>query len=627
MADETYQPLESEESSEESHSENEADETEQTEAPKSRGKKRKSNPKIWQKNVHKKKVTGGLERKTKCGTVNAKQVGLPCKDTCHLRCSTKVSEEHRQAIHSMFWNPDKSMDLKRQFVASMVECVPIMRIRPANGKRTAKRPFTRHYFFDVNNIRVNVCQKFFLSTLSISETFVTTAIRKKSDGGIVEDDQRGKHIPVNKISEFVKQGVRDHIKKFPVVESHYTRERSDRKYLGNELNINRMYELYRTDCHENNVPEENIAKSWLYSTIFNTEFNYSFKLPYNDTCDECDKFLLAKTQSTENREDIDRSYQEHLDKAGKRYALKRTDKETAIQSDGKIKFVTVDLQKCLPTPLLTNQQSFYKLKLWTYNYTISDAAGNVTSCIMWDESKSGRGANEMASGILKWAKTLSESVQEITIWSDNCPSQNRNMIMVMAYFWILKNYPNIKKIDHKFLLRGHTHMEVDGDHSLIERERKRTPFLKVMTPWDWQQLARLCCRSKTFNVVNMEVSDFKDFKSLYTSNSSPFVVRKKTEENEDFRMSGVVHLQARSENIGVLYFKSDFEAITFECVDLKRNGRRVVFPELLPQIREQANEISTKKYNHLQSLLPWIPSIFHDFYKNLAHSDKATDDV
>lgn len=204
----------------------------------------------------------------------------------------------------------------------------------------------------------------------------------------------------------------------------------------------------------------------------------------------------------------------------------------------------------------------------------------------------------MASGILKWAETLSESVQEITIWSDNCPSQNRNMIMVMAYFWILKKYPNIKKIDYKFLLRGHTHMKVDGDHSLIERERKRTPFLKVMTPWDWQQLTRLCCRSKSFNVVNMEVPDFKMFKSLYTSHSSPFVVRKKTEESEDFRMSDVVHLQARSENIGVLYFKTHFEATSFECVDLKRNGRRVVFPELLPQIREQANEISTKKYNH-----------------------------
>lgn len=623
MADKTYEPQESEGPSEESYSENEPDLPEQTEAPKPRGRKRKSNPKTWGKNVHKRNVAGGLERKTKCGVVKAKQLGPPCTESCHLRCSTKISEHHRHAIHSMFWNPDKSMNLKRQFVASMVECIPIMRVRGTNGTRTGKRLFTRKYFFDVNSVRVNVCQKFFLSTLSISETFVTTAIRKKCDGGIVEDDQRGRHISVNKISEFVKQGVRDHINKFPLVESHYTRERSVKKYLGNDLNLNRMYELYRIECHENNVPEENIAKSWLYFSIFNTEFNYSFKLPYNDTCDECDKFLLAKTQAAEN---IDTIYEEHLDEAGKRYALKRADKEVAMASKGKRKFVTVDLQKCLPTPLLTNQQSFYKLKLWTYNYTISDAAENVT-CIMWDESKSGRGASEMASGLLKWIDTLNENVEDITIWSDNCPSQNRNFIMVMAYFWILKNYPNIKLINHKFLLRGHTHMEVDGDHSLIERERKRTPFLKVMTPWDWQQLARLCCRSKPFNVVNMEVCDFKDFKSLYTCNNSPFVVRKKTEDNSDFRMSDVVHLQVRTEDLGALYFKTDFEAVKFGRVDLKRNGRRVVFPQLLPSIREEANEISTKKYNHLQSLLPWVPTIFHDFYKNLAHSNKATDDI
>lgn len=87
----------------------------------------------------------------------------------------------------------------------------------------------------------------FISTLCISETLVTKAIRKKSDKGIVKDDQRGKLISGNKIFEFVKQGVRDYIKKFPVLESHYTRERSARKYLGNELNINRMYELYKTD--------------------------------------------------------------------------------------------------------------------------------------------------------------------------------------------------------------------------------------------------------------------------------------------------------------------------------------------------------------------------------------------
>lgn len=36
-----------------------------------------------------------------------------------------------------------------------------------------------------------------------------------------------------------------HIKSFPTVESHYTRKDTNRKYLSPELNIKKMYELYK----------------------------------------------------------------------------------------------------------------------------------------------------------------------------------------------------------------------------------------------------------------------------------------------------------------------------------------------------------------------------------------------
>ncbi|KAJ8928854.1 hypothetical protein NQ314_018519 [Rhamnusium bicolor] len=140
----------------------------------------------------------------------------------------------------------------------MVRVVPVARIREKNGSRSGRRCFTRQYGFEINEVRQTVCQKFFRSTLNISETFITTALQKKKDGGIIEEDQRGKHI--NKIPEYVRQGVRNHIQKFPVIESHYSRERSKKKYLGNDLNISRMYELYKTECHESNTPENLIAK-------------------------------------------------------------------------------------------------------------------------------------------------------------------------------------------------------------------------------------------------------------------------------------------------------------------------------------------------------------------------------
>nr|CAH7754575.1 unnamed protein product [Callosobruchus chinensis] len=44
--------------------------------------------------------------------------------------------------------------------------------------------------------------------------------------------------------------------------------------------------------------------------------------------------------------------------------------------------LTVDLQNCLITPVMTNSQSFYSLKLWTYNYPLYDSTNKVTTCVM-----------------------------------------------------------------------------------------------------------------------------------------------------------------------------------------------------------------------------------------------------
>ena len=39
--------------------------------------------------------------------------------------------------------------------------------------------------------------------------------------------------------------VRNHIKSFPVVESHYCRAKSNNKYLDGSLTLTKMYDLYK----------------------------------------------------------------------------------------------------------------------------------------------------------------------------------------------------------------------------------------------------------------------------------------------------------------------------------------------------------------------------------------------
>ncbi|XP_030752349.1 uncharacterized protein LOC115889030 [Sitophilus oryzae] len=609
----------------------EPDEDENQEAVKMLSRKRKADPMSWKKNITKKKRYSGLEYKTDSGSrvMNPKSLKEPCHDNCKLSCRTRILEERRQMIHSNFWSPSKTVDMRRQYIASMVSQIPIKRRREKTGERRGKRIFTNCYSFDTEGKKETVCKKFFLNTLSISQQTVDTAIKKKKEGGIVTPDKRGRHPSINKIPEEVRQNVRNHISKFPTYESHYSRERTKKKYLGNHLNISRMYGLYLEECTERGFGPESIAKEWLYSEIFNYEYNYSFKSPDNDTCDLCDQLQLQirEAESLDIRKKLQTEYDQHLADTTNRYKMKSEDKKKSRDNLLEAKVIMIDLQKCLPTPDLHNSQSFYSLKLWTYNLTIQDATCEKSFCMMWDESVAGRGGNEVASCLIKWVEqNVSEEIKEITIWSDNCPSQNRNILMIMCYFFILRIRPNITAVNHKFLARGHTHLEADVVHSTIERERKKLPQFQIVTPWDWQQMVRLCGTKKQFNVVNMEQYDFKEFKHLFEGSTAPYINKKKDMTGNDFLISHAVHLQVRRNNPGILYYKTDFNKDFLEVDFHRRNKSNDYTPLEIPPIRESSKPISAKKYNHLQKLLKWVPKRFHDFYKKLEYERSGDDE-
>lgn len=54
---------------------------------------------------------------------------------------------------------------------------------------------------------------------------------------------------------------------------------------------------------------------------------------------------------------------------------------------------------------------------------------------MRDETKGAKGANEIASCILKWAELhLSSGQIELTMWSANWPGQSRNITVLWLIF-------------------------------------------------------------------------------------------------------------------------------------------------------------------------------------------------
>nr|CAI5860787.1 unnamed protein product [Callosobruchus analis] len=205
--------------------------------PKTNVKKRRSNPLKWKKNLRKMKKYGGEEYVSVSGKVVEKKI-------MKAPCNEKISTENRQHINSNFWNANLTNNLKRQFLASCIEEQPVQRIRVRTGAREGKRTCSLKYFINVNGQRINVCRTYFLNTLNISQTSVRVALKKRQTGGTIETDSRGKHEPANKVGQDMRNAIREHIKKFPCIESHYSRNKSSRQYLGSYLNITQMNKLF-----------------------------------------------------------------------------------------------------------------------------------------------------------------------------------------------------------------------------------------------------------------------------------------------------------------------------------------------------------------------------------------------
>jgi len=89
----------------------------------------------------------------------------------------------------------------------------------------SRRKFSRKYYFPLEKDEIQVCKTMFLQTLSILEKIVSTVSSKLELSPTIEADRRGRHSnrPL-RVSNEIKECIKEHISLFPVVDSHYTRE-------------------------------------------------------------------------------------------------------------------------------------------------------------------------------------------------------------------------------------------------------------------------------------------------------------------------------------------------------------------------------------------------------------------
>ena len=460
-------------------------------------RKRRRNEASWVRNKKSIAYNTGKCKKLK-GQERERAVKTGCTEKCRLQCKTKFSYDDRQKLCDEFWGMNSK--LRRQdFIANNVTKI-------AKGRCTttgpSKRKYTLKYFFSIAATpKIQVCQRFFLDTLDITERMVDYNMKKKNGDIPATIEKRDAK---NKTSDETVAHIKAHINSFHKIESHYCRADTKREYLDPSLNIRQLHRLYQTKCE---TEGKSCVKEPIYRKIFNENFNLGFHVPSKDTCDLCTRQPLLQNPSPQDVED----HESHLRRKEQARRSKEEDKQN-MSNEADYTVAEFDLQQVMVCPKINVASAYYLRKLNVYNFTVLDLQDSQGYCYCWNEYENNRGTNDIVSALWNWLqKQESKGLKKVIFYSDTCGGQNRNRIVLTAYLVFLENSSSIRCIEHKYFERGHSKMEADSMHSAISREFEHR---NIYLPSGYMECMARANKKQPYKVSELNHGDVFDFESL-----------------------------------------------------------------------------------------------------------------
>ena len=465
---------------------------------------------------------------------------------------------------------------------------------------------------------MRVCQEMFLNTLCISDTVVRTACAKQGPGGNIVKDMRGSVSVKKKIPVEVLQSVHDHLASLPKVASHYCRQNTSYVYLEEKVDsVSNLYSLYKDWMNENHS-DKPMASKRQYEDEYSSLKISIFK-PRKDLCDIC--FSYDNLSDRDKAEQL-QAQEQHILAKDLAEGLKKQERLDSCKNYQSVATCAFDLQKVLLLPHCSAGPVFYKRKLNVYNFTIYNMGLHEGHCYVWHESIAGKGANEIASHVYDYLCKTSASgeIKLFKFWSDNCASQNKNR-MLFGMYVVAAVKLNVR-IEHKFLIKGHTMNEADAMHSLIERKTQKN---KVYLPGEWCTLMREAkVTGKPYTVNEVKQADIFDFHEFVDKHSS----WKKDDNKDAVVWTEVSEVAADPKNPWVLEVKYHLGDQPIR-VNLRKKGRSLNLKDYEhPPAYDHSLPITVKKAKDLQTLCDTniIPQYAQGFYRALISGENVQDE-
>ncbi|KAK4887285.1 hypothetical protein RN001_003556 [Aquatica leii] len=427
--------------------------------------------------------------------------------------------------------------------------------------------------FYLGRQRFIVCKTMFLNTLGVKDWVIKNWA--KSD---IETSKKVISVGSKQTQDLRIKSLHEFFDSLPKLESHYCRVSTSKLYLEPVwMSKSQLFQLYKTEFCRNR------DKNPLSIATFLKEFDnkrLSLYRPKKDLCDICVAFDGRKEKS-KDKESINEVF-------------------------------TMDLQSVLLCPKSNVSSLYYKTKLIVHNFTIFDIKRQQGYCYLWNESEGGLTSNEFTTIIIHFLESHLDVYpvqdKEIIIYSDGCGYQNRNATLSNALFncAMQKNVTIIQKYLHK----GHTQMEVDSVHSVIERQIRTK---KINVPADYVQICKTACQKTPYKVEYLQHNFFKKCDEIKHFNS--------IRPGKTCGSPVVNDLKALkySSNNGVFYKLRHVHY--WQLLPMRLNVSKVIPINFknLPQLHKNRLKIKTEKFKHLQELKKTIELDYHDFYDKLPH--------
>lgn len=261
----------------------------------------------------KQKVQSGEEHFSRSGKlIPGKKFVAQLKCPCQKKCADKIDVIRQKEIFDDYYAlPNWTQ--KTSFLFSLAErhslkkrYNPILSVKKRNHS-------SKFFLVDNDGNKRQVCSTFLSQMLKISKKKLTRATMYEAADAVA--DRRGK-FPSKKIKYADTEFAKECIQEYATYESRYKMSATSSKYLHPDLNLRKIYSIYRDRCQF--TGNAVLSESSFRNSIFKPFFDLKFRKRGKGECAKCkrlEKHLRPLIQSVKARHNLEQQKDRHISNA------------------------------------------------------------------------------------------------------------------------------------------------------------------------------------------------------------------------------------------------------------------------------------------------------------------------